>query len=47
MDHAHTWRKAEAVFKKHGGMLHTSRAIALGVHPRTLYGSGMQAGFSK
>lgn len=38
MDHAQTWRKAEAVFKKHGGMLRTSRAIALGVHPRTLYG---------
>ncbi|MHB1528234.1 MAG: type IV toxin-antitoxin system AbiEi family antitoxin domain-containing protein [Acidiferrobacteraceae bacterium] len=33
-----TWRKAEAVFKKHGGMLRTSRAIALGVHPRVLYG---------
>jgi len=38
MDHAQTWRKAEAVFKKHGGMLRTSRAIALGVHPRILYG---------
>ncbi len=37
MDHAQTWRKAEAVFKTHGGMLRTSRAIALGVHPRTLY----------
>ena len=38
MDNAQTWRKAEAIFKKHGGMLRTSRAIALGVHPRTLYG---------
>ena len=38
MDHTQTWRKAEAVFKKHGGMLRTSRAIALGVHPRTIYG---------
>lgn len=32
-----TWHKAETVFKKHGGMLRTSRAIALGVHPRVLY----------
>ena len=38
MDHPETWRKAEALFKKHGGMLRTSRAIALGVHPRILYG---------
>lgn len=38
MDHPETWRKAEAVFKKHGGMLRTSRALALGVHPRVLYG---------
>jgi predicted transcriptional regulator of viral defense system len=28
---------AEAVFREHGGMLRTSDAIALGVHPRTLY----------
>ena len=28
---------AEAVFRQHGGMLRTSEAIALGVHPRTLY----------
>ncbi|MDO8705871.1 MAG: type IV toxin-antitoxin system AbiEi family antitoxin domain-containing protein [Sulfuricaulis sp.] len=38
MDHPENWRKAEAVFKKYGGMLRTSRAIALGVHPRILYG---------
>ncbi|MHB8562631.1 MAG: type IV toxin-antitoxin system AbiEi family antitoxin domain-containing protein [Acidiferrobacteraceae bacterium] len=38
MDASKTWRKAEAVFKTHGGMLRTSRAIALGVHPRVLYG---------
>src|SRR5579863_191552 len=38
MDASKTWRKAEAVFKQHGGMLRTSRAIALGVHPRVLYG---------
>ncbi len=38
MNHPETWQKAEAVFKKHGGMLRTSRALALGVHPRVLYG---------
>jgi predicted transcriptional regulator of viral defense system len=37
MDHPETWRKAETVFKKHGGMLRTSRALALGIHPRVLY----------
>jgi len=37
MGQPQTWRKAEAIFKEHGGMLRTSRAIALGVHPRTLY----------
>lgn len=29
--------QAETLFRKHGGMLRTSRALALGVHPRTLY----------
>ncbi len=38
MEHPEAWRKAETVFKKHGGMLRTSRALALGVHPRVLYG---------
>lgn len=38
MNHPETWHKAEAVFKKHGGMLRTSRALALGIHPRVLYG---------
>ena len=38
MDPPEAWRKAEAVFRKHGGMLRASRAIALGVHPRVLYG---------
>ncbi len=38
MGNPETWRKAETVFKKHGGMLRTSRAVALGVHPRVLYG---------
>ena len=37
MDQPDTWRKAEAIFKRRGGMLRTSQAIALGVHPRTLY----------
>ena len=38
MSNPETWRKAEAIFKKQGGLLRTSRAIALGVHPRTIYG---------
>jgi predicted transcriptional regulator of viral defense system len=29
--------KARQVFTEHGGMLRTSKAIRLGVHPRTLY----------
>jgi predicted transcriptional regulator of viral defense system len=29
--------KARNVFSKHGGMLRTSKAIRLGIHPRTLY----------
>ena len=29
--------KARQVFTKHGGMLRTSNAIRLGIHPRTLY----------
>src|ERR1035437_7713394 len=29
--------KARQVFSKHGGMLRTSKAIRLGIHPRTLY----------
>ena len=33
-----SWLKAETVFKKHGGMLRTSRALAFGIHPRVLYG---------
>lgn len=37
MDHPASWHKAEGVFKKHGGTLRASRAIALGVHPRVLY----------
>lgn len=37
MDQPDTWRKAEAIFEQHGGMLRTYQALALGVHPRTLY----------
>src|SRR5215469_5127966 len=29
--------KARQMFTEHGGMLRTSRAIRLGIHPRTLY----------
>ena len=28
---------AESLFHKHGGILRVSEAIALGIHPRTLY----------
>lgn len=35
--HPETWRRAETAFKKHGGMLRTSRALALGNHPRIFY----------
>lgn len=30
-------RKAQAIFRKHGGTLRTTQAIAEGIHPRTLY----------
>ena len=29
--------KAKAIFRDHGGLLRTSQAIKLGIHPRTLY----------
>ena len=29
--------KARQVFSKHGGILRTSKAMRLGIHPRTLY----------
>src|SRR5215467_12957293 len=29
--------KARRVFTEHGGMLRTSKALRLGIHPRTLY----------
>ena len=28
---------AEAIFREEGGTLRTSQALALGIHPRTLY----------
>lgn len=30
-------QRASAIFKKHGGILRTSQALAEGIHPRTLY----------
>ena len=29
--------RAEEIFKRHGGMMRTSQALAAGIHPRTLY----------
>jgi Transcriptional regulator, AbiEi antitoxin len=34
---AHTTGKAEKAFRERGGMLWTSQALRLGIHPRTLY----------
>jgi predicted transcriptional regulator of viral defense system len=31
-------RKAAQIFRRHGGLLRTSRALELGIHPRSLYG---------
>ncbi len=33
----HSTQRALQVFREHGGMLETSQAMALGIHPRTLY----------
>jgi predicted transcriptional regulator of viral defense system len=33
----HNLQRAEEAFREHGGILHTSEALALGIHPRTLY----------
>jgi predicted transcriptional regulator of viral defense system len=30
-------RKARQIFREHGGMLRTSKALGLGIHPRVLY----------
>jgi predicted transcriptional regulator of viral defense system len=32
-----TFDKARALFRRHGGLLRTSEALRLGIHPRTLY----------
>lgn len=37
MSLAQTEREAQAIFKRHRGILRTSKALALGIHPRTLY----------
>ena len=34
---AHATGKAERAFREYGGMLRTSQALKLGIHPRTLY----------
>ena len=36
-DHSRNLASTRTLFKKHGGMLRTSDAVRLGVHPRTLY----------
>ncbi|MBC8472805.1 MAG: type IV toxin-antitoxin system AbiEi family antitoxin domain-containing protein [Planctomycetes bacterium] len=32
------FKKAKAIFQRHGGVLRTSEAIRCGIHPRSLYG---------
>jgi len=36
-EHSRNLANTLSLFKKHGGMLRTSDALRLGVHPRTLY----------
>ena len=36
-EEAHTTGKAERAFRERGGILRTSQALKLGIHPRTLY----------
>ena len=36
-EETHTTVKAERVFRERGGLLRTSQALKLGIHPRTLY----------
>jgi predicted transcriptional regulator of viral defense system len=36
-EETHTTVKAERVFRQRGGLLRTSEALRLGIHPRTLY----------
>lgn len=50
MEPSRTERHAETVFRRHSGVLRTSRALALGIHPRTLYrlrDSGRLVGVSR
>lgn len=50
MGPSRTERHAETVFRHHSGVLRTSRALALGIHPRTLYrlrDSGRLVGVSR
>jgi hypothetical protein len=37
MTFAHKFSKAKGIFKAHGGILNTAKAIRLGIHPKTLY----------
>ena len=37
-EETHTTVKAERAFRERGGLLRTSEALKLGIHPRTLYG---------
>lgn len=37
MNERTTAKEAIALFRQHGGMLRTSEALRLGIHPRTLY----------
>ncbi|MDT5155833.1 MAG: hypothetical protein QOH51_190 [Acidobacteriota bacterium] len=36
-EETHTTLKAKRAFREHGGLLRTSEALKLGIHPRTLY----------
>ena len=36
-NHSPRFDRAVAIFKKHGGILHTAQAIRAGIHPGTLY----------
>ena len=36
--HMNSVNHAKEMFKRHGGMMKTSEALAAGIHPRTLYG---------
>src|SRR3989339_621828 len=38
MSDSSAFKHEEAIFRAHGGLLRTSQAIKLGIHPRRLYG---------